>query len=114
MSTIARVDWQRAQFRRCPGADTSCAAEGSYACGAHAAKTADQKGRGHLLDTQDRGRTGVWTNQRGARLPTLSLAWTEEGTRGVGDRLSHAQHSEVTSALLWIEEEDKQARKLYT
>jgi len=32
----------------------------------------------------------------------------------VGDRLSHAQHSEVTSALLWIEEEDKQARKLYT
>src|SRR6266446_2493459 len=90
------------------------AAEGSYACGPHAAKPADQKGRGHLLDTQDRGRTGVWTNQRGARLSTLSLAWTEEGTRGVGDRLSHAQHSEVTSALLWIEEEDKQARKLYT
>jgi hypothetical protein len=41
------------------------------------------------------------------------LRGTEEGTRGVGDRLSHAQHSEVTSALLWIEE-DKKARKLYT
>src|SRR5439155_11961624 len=90
------------------------AAEGSYACGPHAAKTTDPKRRGHILNTQDRGRTGVWTNQRGARLPTVSLAWTEEGTRGVGDRLSHTQHSEVTSSLLWIEEEDQQARNLYT
>jgi hypothetical protein len=46
-------------------------------------------------------------------LPAVSLAWTEEGTRRVGDHLSHPQHSEITSALLWIEEEDKKARNLY-
>jgi len=38
-----------------------------------------------------------------ARLPAISLAWSAEGARRVGHDLSHAQHSEVTSALLWIE-----------
>ena len=31
------------------------------------------------------------------------FAWSGEGARGVGHDLSHAQHSEVTPALLWIE-----------
>src|ERR1700751_3912491 len=74
-------------------------AEGSYAGRLHTAKTADQDGRGHLLDTQDRGRTGFRTNQTGARLPTVSLAWTDEGARGVGDHLSHAQHSGLRSSI---------------
>jgi hypothetical protein len=79
---------------------TRTASEGSYAGGPHAAKTADQKGRRHLLDAQNRGRTGVWTNQRGARLSPVSLARTEEGTRGMGAPLSHAQHSEAIWPLL--------------
>src|SRR5206468_12223001 len=89
------------------------ATERSYTCRPHATKTADQNGRGHLLDTQDRGRAGVWTNQTGAWLPAVSLAWTEEDKRGMGAHLPHSQHSEATSALLCIEEKDKQDRNFY-
>jgi len=44
-----------------------------------------------------------------ARLPAVSLAWFGEGARGVGGDLPHAQHSQVTAALLWIEEGKKGA-----
>jgi hypothetical protein len=50
---------------------------------------------------------GVWTDQTSVRLPAISLAWSGEGARGVGRDLSHAQHSEVTPALLWIEKSKK-------
>jgi hypothetical protein len=70
--------------------------------GPHAPETADQSGSGHLLQAQNGRGAGVWTDQTSARLPAISLAWSGEGARGVGRDLSHAQHSEVTPALLWI------------
>ena len=79
------------------------ASPGSDASGPHAPETADQGGGGHLLQAQNGRGAGVWTDQTSARLPAVSLAWSGEGARGVGHDLSHAQHSEVTPALLWIE-----------
>ena len=42
-------------------------------------------------------------DQTSARLPAISVTWSGESARRVGPGLSDAQHSEVTSALLWIE-----------
>ena len=61
---------------------------------------------GHLLHAQNRRGASVWTNQTGARIPSVSLAWTEEGTRE-WLMICLTQHSEVMSALLWIEEDNK-------
>jgi len=56
--------------------------------------------------------TRVWTNQRSPWLPTVSVAWLEKSARRMGDDLSHPQHPQVISALLWIEENPKQSEKL--
>ena len=79
------------------------ATPGSDAGRPYAPETADHGGSGHLLQAQNGGGAGVWTDQTSARLPAISLAWSGEGARRVGHDLSHAQHSEVTPALLWIE-----------
>jgi len=70
-------------------------------------KLQTKAGGGDLLQTQNDRGAGVWTDQTSARLPAISLAWSGEGARGVGRDLSHAQHSEVTPALLWIDESKK-------
>ena len=75
---------------------------GSDAGRPYAPETADHGGSGHLLQAQNGGGAGVWTDQTSARLSAISLAWSGEGARRVGHDLSHAQHSEVTPALLWM------------
>ena len=60
----------------------------------------------YLLQAKNGGGAGVWTDQTSARLPAISVAWSGEGARGMGHDLSHAQHSEVIPALLWIEIEE--------
>src|SRR6202162_5785760 len=69
---------------------------GSERSRAYGTEATDPGWGGGVCDTKVHRRTGIRADQTGARIPTVSITRTGEGTRGVGSDLHDSQHTEVS------------------
>src|SRR5207302_6300356 len=68
-----------------------------FVAGANETEVEERSGTGSVPQEEGDRRTGVWTNQGGARLPPIFSPWIAESESGMETDLPEPQHIETVS-----------------